>query len=122
MRILTADCAIEPHKLFWISVVGMVDGEIVATCIIYQWRTPCPQICYLHVHPDFRRRGYGTQIIRHCVDKCIGAGKKAIGLCVNNKNADAIEFYRKRGFTENFNDDSNTRMFAPLHRREEVKS
>ena len=47
----------------------------------------------LFVLPQFRRKGIGTQVIRHCQDV-----SPALFLYVFRKNTGAVELYRRMGF------------------------
>ena len=53
----------------------------------------------LHVDPDFRRKGYATQLINYLIGK-IKKDKKIehIELKVNSRNRSAISLYEKLGF------------------------
>ncbi len=50
----------------------------------------------LYVHPDCRRRGYGTALLAHAVRQC--AGRPTLWILENNASAERL--YRRAGFRE----------------------
>ncbi len=55
-------------------------------------------ILNIAVHPDYRRRGLGTHLMRFFIDFCGGKKVKTLTLDVRTSNHPAIEMYRKMGF------------------------
>jgi len=85
-RVLTAS---------WSTVSAYVSGRLVGF-----GRTMCDGVLYavlfdVIVHPDFRRRGIGGEIVRRLVDECIAAGIRDIQLF---SAAGKSEFYERLGF------------------------
>jgi predicted GNAT family acetyltransferase len=59
-----------------------------------------PDIAYLegvYVHPDERRKGYGSRCLRK-LSALLLAQKKSICLTANDRNKIAVAFYTKVGF------------------------
>ena len=56
------------------------------------------RLLMLAVHPFYRRRGIGSELMDSFLQLCISKGIKRITLEVRPSNTDAITFYRKRGF------------------------
>lgn len=78
------------------EVLGVADGsERIAGWALIDTRCEPVRIRSLAVHPEFRRRGIATALIRSVVDRH-GPG---IDLLVKPDNAAAIALYRKLGFT-----------------------
>lgn len=64
---------------------------------------------FLHsfnINEKFRRRQYGTILLKIAIDICERNKKESLDLYVNKKNLPAISFYKKNGFNEYF--DSST--------------
>lgn len=49
-------------------VVYEIEGAILGACSMKIWWGPLVEVRSLAVHPDFLRRGIGTQIINYCID------------------------------------------------------
>ena len=58
------------------------------------------QITNIAVHPDHRRKGYGTAIVRSLLRYAKDARLESVSLEVRVSNTAAIELYRQAGFTE----------------------
>ena len=57
-------------------------------------------ISCIYVKPEYRRLGYGIQLIGHAMSNYAGEGKKFLSIRVSQKNTAACEFYKKYGFFE----------------------
>ena len=55
-------------------------------------------ILNIAVHPDYRRMGLGTHLMRFFYDFCLTMKVKTITLDVRSSNHPAIKMYRKMGF------------------------
>ena len=55
-------------------------------------------ILNIAVHPDYRRMGLGTHLMRFFCDFCLTMKVKTITLDVRSSNHPAIKMYRKMGF------------------------
>lgn len=79
-------------------LVGVVDGEIVATCMAgYEGHRGW--INYLAVLPSHRRRGFARQLIVEAERLLRAAGCPKINLQIRSTNTAVIAFYEKLGFT-----------------------
>lgn len=52
----------------------------------------------MYLHPEFRNRGIGKQVLRKIKNICLKRQLEILYLCVHDSNTDAIAFYRKCGF------------------------
>jgi ribosomal protein S18 acetylase RimI-like enzyme len=79
-------------------LVGEFEGEIVATCMAgYEGHRGW--INYLAVAPQYRRRGFASQIMREAERILQDVGCPKINLQVRTSNSDVIEFYKAIGYT-----------------------
>jgi ribosomal protein S18 acetylase RimI-like enzyme len=79
-------------------LVGIVDSEIVATAMAgYEGHRGW--INYLVVSPSARQRGHGRLIMEHAERLLRERGCPKINLQVRAGNQDAIEFYKRIGFS-----------------------
>jgi len=58
----------------------------------------CPDINYLYIHEDYRKRGIATSLIKEACEICVKNGYRQIGLLVDKNNKLAIELYISFGF------------------------
>lgn len=100
---------------FWpeASPVIFAGNELIAAiCTVHKapWeKTPtCPFIVDLMVHPQFRRRGVATWLVRETARVVLREAHTHVALRVLVDNTTAISLYRKLGFT-----DWNGVLFAP---------
>ena len=56
-------------------------------------------IATIAVHPEYRGRGIGRQILLTALRKCAAEGARSVTLEVREHNAIAMDMYRKLGFT-----------------------
>jgi ribosomal-protein-alanine N-acetyltransferase len=80
------------------SVVADVAGEIVGFAIGYRARRGVAHVLTLDVHPDFRRRGLGHELMRAVLSGLAEDGAVETRLEVDVRNAGAIAFYERLGF------------------------
>jgi len=84
---------VDPH---WF-LVGELDGEIVATCMVgYEGHRGW--INYLAVRPDRRRQGLAGQIMQEAERLLREARCPKINLQIRATNSQVIEFYESLGF------------------------
>jgi ribosomal protein S18 acetylase RimI-like enzyme len=79
-------------------LVGVLDGEVVAT-VMAGYEGHRGWINYLAVAPEHRRRGLGRAILAEAERRLREAGCPKINLQVRSTNREAVEFYRRVGFT-----------------------
>jgi ribosomal protein S18 acetylase RimI-like enzyme len=77
--------AVEPGGEVTGSVIGAFDGR---RGFIY----------HVGVHPDCRRRGYGSALMREVEERIWKLGAKKIRFMVLKDNQEAVEFYKALGF------------------------
>ena len=58
----------------------------------------CAEVESMHVHPDFRGKGIGGQLLNAAVDAARQAGCYRVQLTSNLQRADAHRFYQRHGF------------------------
>jgi GNAT superfamily N-acetyltransferase len=86
-------------------LVAETDGEVVGTCQLIVFRHlqarggRCAEIESMHVHPDHRGQGIGTQLLAAAVEAARSAGCNRVQLTSNLKRPDAHRFYEREGFT-----------------------
>lgn len=82
------------------NCIGMVaeHNERVVGFMIYELHRNRLHVLNFAVHPDFRRRGVGGQMIRKLVGKLAPQRRNRIVLEVRETNLDAQLFFRSLGF------------------------
>jgi len=82
------------------NCIGMVaeHNERVVGFMIYELHRNRLHILNFAVHPDFRRRGIGQQMVRKLVGKLAPQRRNRIVLEVRETNLDAQLFFRSLGF------------------------
>lgn len=61
-----------------------------------------PDVAYLsliHIVPEFRGHGLGKRLHRHAMEASHGRGKRLMRLTVGQRNRNAMDFYRRLGWT-----------------------
>jgi GNAT superfamily N-acetyltransferase len=85
-------------------LVAEWDGAVVGMCQLIVFRHfqrhggRCAEVESLHVHPDFRGRGIGRQLLGAAVEAARRAGCYRIQLTSNQLRTDAHRFYLREGF------------------------
>lgn len=85
-------------------LVAELDGQVVGVCQLIMFRHLqrrgglCAEIESMHVHPDFRGRGIGGQLLDAVVETAKRAGCYRVQLTSNLQRSDAHRFYRRHGF------------------------
>ena len=78
-------------------LVGELEGKIVATCMAgYEGHRGW--INYLAVAPQYRRKGYATQIMLEAERILRKAGCPKINLQIRKTNMSVVEFYKAIGY------------------------
>lgn len=73
--------------------VGVVVGAIVVWLVVDE-----AHIATLAVHPDYRRRGIATKLLRTALQECARLGMRSATLEVRAGNLEAQALYRRFGF------------------------
>ncbi len=85
-------------------LVAEIAGEVVGTCQLVIFRHfqreggLCCEIESVHVHPDFRSKGIGSQLMASAVDIARQAGCYRVQLTSNLRRPRAHQFYEREGF------------------------
>lgn len=80
-------------------LVGVVDGEIVAT-VMAGYEGHRGWVNYLAVMPEHQRAGLGRSMMDQAEHRLRASGCPKINLQVRNGNASAIGFYRAIGYIQ----------------------
>ena len=83
----------QPELFFIMTSGSRVTGSVMAGFDGHRgW------LNYLCVHPDFRNRGYGRELIMHAAEKLKGYGCPKVNIQIRTSNTGVIDFYQKSGF------------------------
>lgn len=84
-----------PHLYRW--VVDAPGGELAGYAVLYQQHE---ERCYgdVKVHPKWRRRGVGRELLAALVRKAAELGTRYLAVDVDHSNQDAIRFLLSQGF------------------------
>ncbi len=80
------------------------NGSLVATCtlVVVQNLTrggrPYGLIENVVTHPDYRRRGLGTAVLKHALQTAWERGCYKVMLMTGSRNESTLQFYEKAGF------------------------
>lgn len=115
----TPDRPDEPHHPRYLAALAAIDADpnqrlVVAECegrpagtlqltfipgIARLGETRC-LIEAVHIAPDLRSRGLGSQMIRWAIDEARARGCGVVQLTSNKKRVDAHRFYQRLGFAQ----------------------
>ena len=79
--------------------VGLFQKKLIAT-IMVGYEGHRGWINYLLVHPDYQRRGFGTQLMDYASIKLSNMGCQKINVQVRKLNRSVIQFYKNLGFKD----------------------
>ena len=84
-----------------VFVVAVEDGDVVGFVQSYlvDRKEPIGQIHWLHVHPDYRERGLGTDLLRHVEAELLDRNAQRIEGRVLVANESGTAFYAEEGFS-----------------------
>ena len=82
------------------SLVAEEGEKIVGFIIASIDNDKTSQIITLDIHPNYRRKKIGAQLLRRAEEHLISRGVKYVHLQVGINNTPAINLYKKSGFTE----------------------
>ena len=83
-----------PASRCWVAELdGRLVGMIVVWLVIDE-----AHVATIATHPDFRRKGIGTQLLSHALRQLIDEGARSSFLEVREHNVGAQEMYRKFGY------------------------
>lgn len=81
------------------------NGNLVATCNLTvipnltRGARPFALIENVVTHSDYRRRGFGTQVLRHALDSAWGRDCYKVMLLTGRQDEATLQFYEGAGFT-----------------------
>jgi GNAT superfamily N-acetyltransferase len=85
-------------------LVVELNGEVVGMCQLVVFRHfqrhggRCAEVESMHIHPDFRGKGIGRQLLDTAIAAAREAGCYRLQLTSNLQRADAHRFYERHGF------------------------
>ena len=86
-------------------LVAELEGEVVGVCQLIVFRHlqrrggRCAEIESVHVHPEHRGSGIGSELLLSAIDRARGLGCYRVQLTSNVVRGDAHRFYERLGFT-----------------------
>lgn len=93
-----------PYPLaFWQVYLAQIDRTAIGVCGLYQFPDTPPEevwLGWLGIRPQFRRQGWGTQMLKQIMDRAIAFGFRDVWVFTETDNQAAIAFYQNAGFTE----------------------
>jgi len=81
----------------WTVVVLEVEGSLAAASVILP-AAPVSWLASLAVHPSWRRRGWGRELLRDALERARAASARWLSLEVDRSHRAAIALYRQEGF------------------------
>jgi [ribosomal protein S18]-alanine N-acetyltransferase len=81
----------------WTTILARSEGGPVAAMVLASW-APVASLASLAVHPDWRRRGLGTVLLRQAIERARRGGARWLSLDVDLANLEARRLYRREGF------------------------
>lgn len=84
-------------------LVAELDGDVVGMCQLVVFRHLqrrgglCAEVESMHVHPNFRGKGIGKQLLDAAVDAAQREGCYRVQLTSNRQRTDAHRFYERHG-------------------------
>lgn len=80
-------------------LVGTVEERIIAT-VMAGFDGHRGWVNYLAVEPDSRQQGYGRMLMAAAEDRLLALGCPKINLQIRQDNLEAIQFYKRLGFSQ----------------------
>ena len=108
-----AEVVVDPE---WTTLVIRHAGAPVAAIVLVLW-PPGAHVASIGVHPDQRRFGLGTALLRDAMERARRSGAHFLSLEVDRSNEAARRLYRREGFglVGRFREDGRWRV--TMHRR-----
>lgn len=78
---------------------GLYNWAVHSTDLQNKHKEQYPAHLHIDLTPPYHRKGYGGKLIKALCDHLTKKGVKGVMLTVGAKNANAISFYKKCGFT-----------------------
>jgi len=80
-------------------IVGKLEGAIIAT-VMAGYDGHRGWVNYLAVAPEHRTKGFGRLLMRHVEEALTARGCPKLNLQVRSGNREALEFYRRIGYSQ----------------------
>ena len=90
------DASQSQQRDWWIASIGTDD---VGCVFLSEIGFDVWELTYMGVFPEFRGRGVGSALLQHAISECSAKHAQHLTLAVDERNAPAIELYRRHGFT-----------------------
>jgi predicted GNAT family acetyltransferase len=81
----------------WLDFVVMIDEKIVARAIVWNYEDQISEIGAIHVKPEYRKQGLGTQLVSCCTGHVLMNGRVATGI-TTEENIPMRKTFEKIGF------------------------
>ena len=80
------------------KIIGLIIVNLVIGICVFQIVLDEAQINYFVVNPKFRKRGFGSYLMRYLIKQCEKSNLKKLILEVSNSNLTAEKFYSRFDF------------------------
>ena len=80
------------------KIIGLIIVNLVIGICVFQIVLDEAQINYFVVDPKFRKRGFGSHLMRYLIKQCEKSNLKKLILEVSNSNVTAEKFYSRFNF------------------------
>ena len=80
------------------KIIGLIIVNLVIGICVFQIVLDEAQINYFVVNPKFRKRGFGSYLMRYLIKQCEKSNLKKLILEVSNSNVTAEKFYSRFNF------------------------
>ncbi len=80
-------------------ILALQDNKPVG-CIFFVYDPWISTIFHLGVHPEYRNKGIASQLLEEAERRIQSREANSVGIHVENQNKEALEFYRKRGYSD----------------------
>ena len=80
------------------KIIGLIIVNLVIGICVFQIVLDEAQINYFVVNPKFRKRGFGSYLMRYLIKQCEKSNLKKLILEVSNSNVTAEKFYNRFNF------------------------
>ena len=80
------------------KIIGLIIINLVIGICVFQIVLDEAQINYFVVNPKFRKRGFGSYLMRYLIKQCEKSNLKKLILEVSNSNVTAEKFYSRFNF------------------------
>lgn len=82
------------YKLF----VAQHEQEVIGKAHL-SWQQDSARLTDIAILPKAQKRGFGSEIVGHCINYCLSSNQSTIRLDVETNNKDALRLYTRLGFS-----------------------